>query len=55
VDRAGYFTLEEIRALDQVPAINLEIAQRALAPDRRLLAPQSVAHVTGARYTLFVG
>jgi ADP-ribose pyrophosphatase YjhB (NUDIX family) len=55
VDRAGYFTLEEIRALDQVPAINLEIAQRALAPDRRLLAPQSVAHVSGARYTLFVG
>lgn len=55
VDRAGYFTLEEIHALDQVPAINLEIAQRALALDRRLLAPQSVAHVTGARYTLFVG
>lgn len=55
VDRAGYFTLEEIRALEQVPAINVEIARRALAPDRRLLAPLTVAHLSGATYTLFVG
>jgi NADH pyrophosphatase NudC (nudix superfamily) len=55
VDRAGYFTLGEIRNLDQVPAINLEIAQRALASDQRLLKPQMLAHVTGAMYTLFVG
>ena len=55
VDRAGYFNLEEIKALDQVPAINLEIAARALAHDRRLLSPQTVAHSTGATYTLFVG
>src|SRR5919109_4040139 len=34
VDRAGYFTLEEIRALNQVPAVNLEIAHRALDANR---------------------
>ena len=55
VDRAGYFTLEEIRALEQVPAVNLEIAERALSQDRRLLSPRKVAHVSGAMYTLFVG
>ena len=35
VDRAQFFTLEEIRGLEQVPAINLEIATRALSPDIR--------------------
>ena len=55
VDRAEYFTLDEIKALDQVPAVNLEIAQRALAQDQRLLSPKTVAHVSGATYTLFVG
>jgi ADP-ribose pyrophosphatase YjhB (NUDIX family) len=55
VDRAAYFTLEEIRALDQVPAINLEIAQRVFAPDRQLLAPQTLVHITGTVFTLFVG
>jgi ADP-ribose pyrophosphatase YjhB (NUDIX family) len=55
VDQAGFFTLEEIRALEQVPAINLEIAQRALSPDRRILDPRTVAHSSGATYTLFVG
>ena len=55
VDRAGFFSLEEIRALEQVPAVNLEIAQRALSLDRRLLMPQSVAHISGLMYTLFVG
>jgi ADP-ribose pyrophosphatase YjhB (NUDIX family) len=55
VDRAEYFSLEEIRALDQVPAINLEIAQRALSSNGCLLAPQTVAHTSGATYTLFVG
>ena len=55
VDRAGYFTLEEIRALEQVPPGNLEIAERALSRDRRLLSPRTVAHVSGATYTLFVG
>jgi ADP-ribose pyrophosphatase YjhB (NUDIX family) len=55
VDRAGYFGLAEIHALEQVPPINLEIAKRALSTDRRLLDPQTVAQVSGATYTLFVG
>ena len=55
VDRAGYFTMEEIRALEQVPAVNLEIAERALAPDQRLLAPRTVSHGSSVSYTLFVG
>jgi ADP-ribose pyrophosphatase YjhB (NUDIX family) len=55
VDQAGYFTLEEILTLEQVPPVNIQIAQRALAPDRRLLAPRIVAHSSGALYTLFVG
>ncbi len=55
VDRAEYFTLDEILALPQVPAINLEVARRALADDRRLLNPQILSHVSGSTYTLFVG
>ena len=55
VDRAEYFTLEQILALPQVPAINLEVARRALADDRRLLDPQILSHVSGSTYTLFVG
>lgn len=56
VDRAGYFSLAEIHALEQVPSINLEIAQRALATDKRLLMPQILPHhVTGLPYMLFVG
>lgn len=55
VDRAEFFTLDEIRALEQVPAVNIAIAQRALSVDRRLLMPQSMLHVTGAMYSLFVG
>ena len=55
VDRAEYFTLEQILALPQVPASNLEVARRALADDRRLLDPQILSHVSGSTYTLFVG
>src|SRR5262245_11457025 len=56
VDRAAYFSLDEIRMLEQVPSINLEIAQRALSADKRLLMPQTLMHhVTGAPYMLFVG
>lgn len=56
VDQAAYFTLEEIRALDQVPAVNLEIAQRALDPHRRVLMPCPMLYApTGVMYTLFVG
>ncbi len=55
VDRAEYFSLEEIQALEQVPPINLEIAQRALAPDHKLLLPKTVANINRGTYTLFVG
>lgn len=55
VDRAGYFSLEEIEALEQVPPINREVARRALDPNRRLLSPQEVTQPTGLTYTLFIG
>lgn len=55
VDRTNYFTLEEIRSLDPLPPVNWEIAQRVLAPDRRLLMPKTVQNLAGAKFTLFVG
>ena len=55
VDRAGYFSLAEIDELEQVPAINREVARRALNPERRLLYPQEVTQPTGITYTLFIG
>lgn len=55
VDRAGFFTMKEILELEQVPAVNIEVAQRALDPKRRLLSPKTVAHSSGALYTLFLG
>ncbi len=54
-DYAGYFTLEEIRGLAPLPPVNWEIAQRVLAPDRRLLWPKPMANLNGAKFTLFVG
>ena len=55
VDMAGYFSLEEIDALEQVPPINREVARRALDPNRRLLDPQMVTQPTGLTYMLFIG
>ena len=55
VDRAGYFTLEEIQAMEQVPPINQEVACRALAPDQRILVPEKVLGPAGVLYTLFIG
>ena len=55
VDRAEYFTLEEIRSLQPLPPVNWEIARRVLAPDRRLLTPVNVQNLAGAKFTLFVG
>lgn len=55
VDRAQYFTMDEIRGLDPLPPINLEIAQRALSPDQRILSPQHMTQLNGTTYTLFVG
>jgi mutator protein MutT len=55
VDQAAYFSLEEIRALNPLPPVNWEIAQRVLAPDRRLLLPKPLTNLNGAQFTLFVG
>lgn len=54
VDRAGYFSLEEIRQLEPLPPTNWEIAKSALANGRRLLAPRRVANLRGLTFTLFV-
>jgi len=55
VDRAGFFDLEEIRALSPLPPVNWEIARRVLSGDRRLLMPKPLTNLNGARFTLFVG
>ena len=55
VDRAEYFNLEEIEALNQVPPINLVVARRALAPQHRLLSPKMMSQVGRGTYTLFIG
>jgi ADP-ribose pyrophosphatase YjhB (NUDIX family) len=55
VDRAGFFTLEQIRELDPLPPVNWEIAQRVLSPDRRLLLPKRITNLNGVCYTLFAG
>jgi 8-oxo-dGTP diphosphatase len=55
VDRAEYFSLAEIQALEQVPPINLEVARRALAPNHSILVPQIVSQINRGEYTLFVG
>ena len=55
VDRAGYFTLDEIRQLSPLPPVNWEIAQRVLSSDRRLLSPKPLVNLNGAKFTLFVG
>jgi mutator protein MutT len=52
VDRAEYLTWDEIQALDQIPAVNVEIAQRVLSQNRCLLVPRSVAHLSGAPFNL---
>jgi ADP-ribose pyrophosphatase YjhB (NUDIX family) len=55
VDQAGYFSLTEIQNLIPLPAINWEIAQRVLAPDRRLFLPRACTNLNGVTFTLFVG
>jgi ADP-ribose pyrophosphatase YjhB (NUDIX family) len=54
-DQAGYFTLEEIMGLGQVPPINLEVARRVLASDHSILTPVKVTNPAGGTYMLFVG
>jgi len=55
VDRAGYFTLDQIRELSPLPPVNWEISQRVLSSDRRLLSPKPLVNLNGAKFTLFVG
>ena len=55
VDRAGYFSLAEVQQIEQIAPVNIEVAKRALAPDRRLFSPQTVSQVGRGTYTLFLG
>jgi len=55
VDRAEYFNLAEIQALEQISPVNIEVAKRALAQDHRLFHPQTVDQVGRGSYTLFIG
>ncbi|MBC8280974.1 MAG: NUDIX domain-containing protein [Chloroflexi bacterium] len=55
VDRAEYFTLAEIQALEQISPINVEVAKRVLAQDHGLLSAQTVDQVNRGSYTLFLG
>ena len=55
VDRAEYFSLSEIEALEQISPVNIEVAKRALAQDHRLLCAQTVEQVNRGTYTLFIG
>lgn len=55
VDRAEYFTLAEIQALEQISPVNIEVAKRALSKDHRMLCAQTVEQVNRGSYTLFIG
>ena len=55
VDRAQYFSLAEIQALEQISPINVEVAKRALAQDQRILSAQTVEQAGRGTYTLFIG
>ena len=55
VDRAKYFTLAEIQALEQISPVNIEVAKRALSKDHRMLCAQTIEQVNRGSYTLFIG
>jgi ADP-ribose pyrophosphatase YjhB (NUDIX family) len=55
VDRAEYFTLVEIQALEQISPVNIEVAKRALSKDHRMLCAQTIEQVNRGSYTLFIG
>lgn len=55
VDRAEYFNLAEVQQLEQISPVNIEVAKRALAPDRRIFCPQTVSQIGRGTYTLFLG
>ena len=54
VDRAEYFTLAEIQALEQISPVNIEVAKRALSKDHRMLCAQTIEQVNRGSYTLFI-
>ncbi len=55
VDRAQYFSLAEIQALEHISPINVEVAKRALAQDHHMLSAQTVEQAGRGTYTLFIG
>ncbi len=55
VDRAEFFTLDEILAIEQIGAINVEVAKQALSAEHRVLCPQTINQVGRGTYTLFLG
>ena len=55
VDKAEYFSLAEIQALEHISVVNVEVAKRALAQDHRLLCAQTVDQPNRGPYTLFIG
>lgn len=52
---ARFFSLEEIRNLEQVPPINLKVAEHALNQNPDTLKPEQVTGPNGNLYTLFIG
>ena len=55
VDKAEYFSLAEIQALEQISVVNVEVAKRALGQDQHLLCAQTVDQPNRGSYTLFIG
>jgi len=55
VDRAEFFALDEILAIEQIGAINVEVAKQALSAGHRILWPQTIEQVGRGTYTLFLG
>ena len=55
VDRAEYFSLAEIEAMEQISPINIEVAKRALAEDHQIFHAQTVEQAGRGAYTLFLG
>lgn len=54
-DRAEWFSLESMKALEKLPAINLAVAKCALDKNPKLLSGMQVEAIGGGKYTLFVG
>ena len=55
VDKAEYFSLAEIQALEQISPVNIEVAKRALADSHDLLCAQTIDQPNRGSYKLFIG